>query len=267
MNIKKVLIIVIIELAITGCSHRGLFDFNVISGSYYHDAVQNYYESEHYELKYHDANYYDSYFGPYGVIGFHNQFAGPMEFYKKGNLSGEEIVALWHVTLENGQREFYYVRSLPNQGVVADNRYFWSDWSYYAYLSFGPMYLGQEGLSELQKPDARHIRTAPSGYKYYSWGKRNTLYYRVLKKKLRPKSTPLNWIEVPGIKISQQQYDALSARCNKPWWRVRCFMDEKFIGVTPEQLTYIKARHHPDDEDRLSGKVEKPKPSPPNPWL
>ena len=267
MNIKKILSIVIIGFVVTACSHRAGFDFNAISGSYYIDAIQDYDDSEYYDSNYHDSRYYDSFFGPYGVYGFGGGFRGPMEFYKKGDLPGEEIVGLWYVTLEGGKRKFYYVRSLPGQGVIADNRYFWSDWSYQAYISFGPMHLDEGGISILQKPAAQHVRTAPSGYKYYSWGKRDSLYYRVLRKKIDPEETPLDWIEVPGVNITQQQYDALSLRCNKPWWRVRCFMDEDFVGVTPKQLSYIKARHHPDDEDRLSGKVPMPKPAPPNPWL
>ena len=267
MNIKKILAIVIIGFILTACSHRGVFDFNAISGSYYKDSIQNYYDSEYYDSDHYYSNYYKAYLGHYGVIGFNNQFRGPMEFYKKGNLPGKEIVALWHVTLEGGEREFYYVRSLPGQGVVADNRYFWSDWSYYAYISFGPMYLDEGALAGKQLVDAVHVDTYPSGLKTYSWGERDSLYYRVLRKKINPEETPFDWIKVPGMKISQQQYDALKIRCGRPWWRVRCFMDEDFVVVTPNQLAYIKARQHPDDEDRLSGKVPPPKKKAPNPWL
>ena len=39
---------------------------------------------------------------------------------------------------------------------------------------------------------------------------------------------------------------------------MKCFMDESFPDLTPEQLRYIQTRTHSDDADRLAGKFPKP---------
>ena len=72
--------------------------------------------------------------------------------------------------------------------------------------------------------------------------------------------TPHSFHEIQGIAITAEQYEKLYNRCNGKWEAVKCFMDESFPNLTPDQLAYIQSRKHPNDDDRLAGKFPKPKP-------
>ena len=63
--------------------------------------------------------------------------------------------------------------------------------------------------------------------------------------------------EIQGIAITAEQYDKLYKRCHSDWREVKCFMDESFPSLTSEQLAYIQARKHPDDDARLAGRFPK----------
>jgi hypothetical protein len=77
---------------------------------------------------------------------------------------------------------------------------------------------------------------------------------------------PREFHQIQGITITAKQYDKLYERCHNGWEIIKCFMDESFPDLTPEQLDYIQSRKHPDDDDRLANKFPKPEPYV-NRWL
>jgi hypothetical protein len=193
--------------------------------------------------------------------------SSPQESFYKGNLVGEEISAYWSV-INPPNNQYYHARSFPGKGVVAPQRYWWSDWFYHAYISFGPMFLVETALNEEKKLTASFIETWPSGLDVYHWGKKDTLYYKIFKKHISlVDGVPIQWNEIQAMSLTASQYNFLVKRCERPWLSVRCFVDENFPDLTPKQLAYVKAHKHPGDDDRMSGKVPAPPPSKPNRWL
>lgn len=232
---KRFLLTLILCITVSGCSTYGLFDFNAIRSSFYQGAIKS---------------QVDAQFGPYRIGGIGGKFSGPMEINDRGTLLGKEIVAWWYYGTEDQQFTYYYARSKPQNGVIAPSRYFWNSWRYFAYMSFGPMFLYEQTLPN--KEDATFIETWPSRINVYQWGQKDVFYYRVLKKRVRPRAVKLDFNTVQGIEITQEQYEALNQRCGKPLYEVRCFIDENFVELTPKQLEYVKARKHPKDDVRMS---------------
>ena len=249
---QKTFFIICLSL-LTGCTTPGFFEFNAITGGYYS------------QFKNKKSNVY---FGDYRIRNSTSRFLSPNEQYEKGPLPNAEINAWWQVQFEDDSKRFFYARSFPNHGIQAKKRYFWSDWQYFAYIGFGPILINQNALTEQLKPYASHIRTAPSGLKYYAVGKETSFYYFVNEERVRPNATPLPWIEVPGIEITQHQFEILHERCDGPWQKVRCFMDLNFPNLTEEQKHYIRTHEHEDDAYNLSERAKPPKiKKKVNPWL
>ena len=252
-------------ICIVGCSGRGHFEFNVYSAGYYEGAEP---VNEKPQFQNHTKN---AWFGPYRIRQKTGRYTGGIrEFYDKGNLPEEQINAWWQVHYKNKPDKFFYARSLPSQGIQAEKMHFWSDWKHYAYISFGPMYINSKALTAAHKEEYLKLLEVSewSGVHYYAWGKEDSFYYVVNKDRVDPQNTPRNWIEVPGIAITKTQFELLDQRCGKPWLKTRCFMDESFPDLTPEQIEYIRSHKHEDDDYWLSDKATPPKVEKRvNPWL
>jgi hypothetical protein len=145
-------------------------------------------------------------------IGEYWSSGGISSLFDRGSIADEEVISWWLIKTKTIEK-YYYARSLPGKGAVAPDRHWWSDWVYHAYVGHGPMFFYETGLSESQKKDAVYVRTAPSGLNAYYWGKPDVLHYKVLKKSVRTKVTPLQWEEIPALEISKQQYEFLNKRC------------------------------------------------------
>ena len=256
-NATKLLLIVITTQILLGCSATRYIS------SIFHEEVVFFYASSDYpdEAKKQPntpARRATLVFGPYmpnlGRAG--GGFGGNYHSYE-GAMEGEEIVALWQVPIENKILR-YYVRSEPGKGIIRAPRD--GNYSYNVGVAFGPMRVFKEGLTEDQFKNPQIAGyTAYGNPLYYRWGDWDKLYYitgiftgRELQK------TPRKFHEIQGIAITAEQYDKLYERCHGGWKTVRCFMDESFPNLTPEQLTYIQSRKHPDDDDRLADKFPKP---------
>ena len=260
----KVFTIMMSLMLLLGCREgRGFFEFNAASAGYYAGAEPSIGGLQ---------RPFHIWFGPYRIRQSQGRYiGGHQEFYDKGPLPDSEINAWWQVHYKDKPDKFFYARSLPDQGVQADTMYFWSNWKYFAYISFGPMYLADPAVNKKQSQSNQLtlIRTSKwSGAKYFTWGKESSVYYSVLKDNIDPQMRPIeNWIEVPGMAITEQQFLLLHERCGAPWLKTRCFMDESFPGLTPEQLVYIKTHEHEDDVYWLSDKAEPPEVKEKvNPW-
>ena len=253
--LNKFILVLATYFLLTGCSKPGFFEFNAIIGSTYVGA-----ETSNDQVSPYNASTY-SWFGPYKTRGFTGQ-RKMIEFYEQGPLPDSQINAWWQAHYKDKADKFFYARSLPDQGIQADTMHFWSDWKYFAYISFGPMYLADPAVNKMQSESShiKLIRTSKwSGAKYFTWGKESSVYYSVLKENIDPQMKPIeNWIEVPGIAISKKQFLLLNTRCGKPWLKTRCFMDESFPDLTSVQLAYIIAHEHEDDEYWLSDDAEPP---------
>lgn len=253
--LNKIILVLATHFLLTGCSKPGFFEFNAVIGSHYQGA----------EVRGEGPSFQNDtihgWFGPYRLRGYTWQ-RKMIEFYEQGPLPDSQINAWWQVHYKDKADKFFYARSLPGQGIQADTMHFWSDWKYYAYISFGPMYIDQDAVNEDQyrSNHLKLIRTSKwSGLKYFTWGKESSVYYKVEKVRLSPQMDKIeNWIEVPGIPITEKQFLMLNKRCGKPWLKTRCFMDESFPDLTPEQLAYIKTHEHEDDEYWLSDDAEPP---------
>jgi hypothetical protein len=199
-------------------------------------------------------------FGPYmpQISGGGGGFSDNNLSYE-GPIKGAEIVALWRMPIEQ-KILHYYVRSEPNKGIFREPRNGHNVYS--AGVSLGPMRVYKEGLTKKQfKTSEVAGYTAYGNPLYYRWGEWSKLYYitgiftgRELQK------YPRKFHEIQGIAITAEQYDKLYKRCHGEWKGVKCFMDESFPNLTPDQLAYIQSRKHSDDDDRLAGKFPKPKP-------
>ena len=265
ITIASILVFIVVVIMITTINGIGHFEFNAYSASHYEDSE---YGNENQKYQDHTCN---AWFGPYRIRQFTKKFrGGPTEFYDKGNLPNEQINAWWQVHYKDKPDKFFYARSLPGQGIQAEKMHFWSDWKYYAYISFGPMYINTLALTENHNKE--HLKLLEvsewSGMHYYAWGKEDSFYYVVNKDRVNPQREPRNWIEVPGIAITKTQFELLDKRCGKPWLKTRCFMDESFSDLTPEQIEYIRSHKHEDDDYWLSDKATPPKVEKRvNPWL
>jgi hypothetical protein len=265
MNNMKLLLILITTQALLGCSATRYIS------SIFHEEVVFFYASSDYpdEAKKQantPARRATLVFGPYmpnlGRAG--GGFGGNYHSYE-GAMEGEEIVALWQVPIKDKVLR-YYVRSEPSKGIIRVPRE--GHYSYNVGVALGPMRVFKEGLTEGQFKDSQIAgHTAYGNPLYYRWGDWDKLYYvtgiftgRKLQK------TPRKFNEIQGIAITAEQYDKLYERCHGEWKAVKCFMDESFPNLTPEQLAYIQSRTHPDDVDRLAGKFPKPV-DPVNKWL
>jgi hypothetical protein len=198
-------------------------------------------------------------FGPYmpnlGRAG--GGFGGNYHSYK-GAMEGEEIVALWQVPVKDKVLR-YYVRSEPGKGIIRAPRE--GHYSYSVGVAFGPMRVRPTGLTKEQHITAeiahRNVNNRPT---YYRWGEWDKLYYVTgIFSGSDLQEKPRKFHEIQGIAITAEQYDKLYERCHGGWKTVRCFMDESFPNLTPEQLAYIQSRKHPDDDYRLSGQHPIPK--------
>jgi hypothetical protein len=239
MNIKNILVLALMLAGLTACTTPGFFEFNATMGAYYHGA----------EPVNEKLSFYNSpnkiWFGPYRLKVMTGGFVGLVERYDKGNLPGEQINAWWQAHYKDKPDKYFYARSLPGQGIQADKMHFWSDWKYFAYISFGPMYIDEDAVGSNQTENLELIRVSKwSGLKYFAWGKESSLYYSVMKSYVHPQVSPIDWIEVPGIAITAKQFELLDKRCGTPWQKTRCFLDESFPDLTQEQLAYIKGRRH-----------------------
>jgi hypothetical protein len=199
-------------------------------------------------------------FGPYrpnisgGGGGFSDNnlsYEGPME--------GEEIVALWRMPTKQKMLH-YYVRSEPGKGIIRAPRE--GNYAYSVGVALGPMRVLKGGLTKERLKVAEVVGYTIYGNPlYYRWGEWDKLYYTTGIFSSRDLQTkPYTFREIQGIAITTEQYDKLYERCNGEWETVKCFMDESFPNLTPEQLAYIQSRKHPDDDDRLADKFPKPKP-------
>jgi hypothetical protein len=263
-----VLLLGLTILALSGCS--AIYHTSRYITSFFHEEVVFIYTSSDYPDEIHNSKKHPRQttlvFGPYmptlGDGG--GSFGGDFHYYKD-SLEGEEIVALWQVPFE-GSTLRYYVRSEPGKGIIRaprERRY-----AYNAGVAFGPMRAYKEGLTDAQFKDAQVAGyTAYETPMLYRWGEWDKLYYvtghftgRELQK------IPREFHQIQGITITAKQYDKLYERCHNGWEIIKCFMDESFPDLTPEQLDYIQSRKHPDDDDRLANKFPKPEPYV-NRWL
>ena len=252
---NKLMLISLCYLLLIGCREgRGFFEFNASSAGYYTGAVPSVGGLE---------RPFHLWFGPYRIRQSQGRYiGGPQEFYEKGPLPDSQINAWWQVHYKDKADKFFYARSLPDQGIQAETMHFWSNWKYYAYISFGPMYIDEDAVNEMQYK-SKHLMLIEiskwSGLKYFTWGEESSVYYKIERFRVNPQREVIEgWVEVPGISITEKQFLLLNTRCGKPWLKTRCFMDESFPDLTPEQLDYIKAHKHEVDEYWLSDKAEPP---------
>jgi len=197
-------------------------------------------------------------FGPYmpNIEDLGGAFGGVDHPYK-GSMEGEEIVALWRMPTKQKMLH-YYVRSESGKGIIRAPRE--GRHTYDVGVALGPMRVFKEGLTDEQFINSEIVDYTFSGKPlYYRWGDWDKLYYITGKFTARDlKEIPHKFHEIQGISITAEQYDKLYKRCHSDWEAVKCFMDESFPDLTPEQLAYIQSRKHPDDDDRLAGKFPKP---------
>ncbi len=192
---------------------------------------------------------------PY-IGGGGGAFGGNYHPYKD-SMEGEEIVALWRMPTKDKMLH-YYVRSDPNQGIIRADRDGHN--AYHVGVALGPMRVLKGGLTDKQFEDSSVAGNDYYGDPlYYRWGDWDKLYYITGIFTARELTTiPHKFNETQGIAITAEQYDKLYKRCHSDWREVKCFMDESFPDLTPDQLTYIQSRRHPNDNDRLAGKFPKP---------
>ena len=185
-------------------------------------------------------------------------FGGDGHSYE-GAMEGKEIVALWQVPVKDKVLR-YYVRSKPSKGIIRAPREGHSTYS--VGVALGPMKVLKGGLTKEQLKDSN---VAGYGFYgdpvYYRWGEWDKLYYTTGLFSSRDLNTkPHSFREIQGIAITAEQYDKLYKRCYGEWLKVKCFIDESFPNLTPDQLAYIQSRKHSDDDERLAGKLPKPEP-------
>ena len=183
-------------------------------------------------------------------------FGGDGHSYE-GTMEGKEIVALWQVPVKDKVLR-YYVRSEPDKGIIRAPREGHSTYS--VGVALGPKRVEPTGLTQDQHLSAeishRNFYNKPI---LYRWGEWDKLYYATgIFTSAELMEIPRKFYEIQGIAITAEQYDKLYERCHGGWKTVRCFMDESFPNLTPEQLAYIQSRKHSDDDDRLAGKFPKP---------
>jgi len=251
-NTIKLLLIFITTQTLFGCSATRYIS------SIFHEEVVFFYVSSDYpdETKKQPntpARRATLVFGPYmpnlGRAG--GGFGGNYHSYE-GAMESEEIVALWQVPIK-GKVLRYYVRSEPGKGIIRAPRE--GHYSYNVGVAFGPMRVEPTGLTQEQHSSSEvvdwNIDNEPI---YYRWGDWDKLYYVTgIFSGSDLQEIPRKFHEIQGIAITAEQYDKLYERCHGGWKTVRCFMDESFPNLTPEQLAYIQSRKHPDDDYRLSG--------------
>lgn len=263
INYTRFILCFVIITLLSGC--EAFSETKNYAKSFSHEEVVFFYTSTNYPKQLQDSasknlRQRTLVFGPYmpNIGGGGGAFGGNYNPYK-GPMENEEIVALWRMPTEV-KIHYYYVRSEPNRGVIRADRNGHN--AYHVGVALGPMRVLKGGLTAKQLEES-----SISGYDYYGdpvyyrWGELNTLYYITGIFTARELQTePHLFHEIKGIAITANQYDELYERCHGEWESVKCFMDENFSDLTPEQLTYIKSRKHPDDDDRLAGKFPKPKP-------
>jgi hypothetical protein len=260
-NFLKTIAFCFLLTSLSGCSD--LFKAARYITSFFHEDVVFFYTSTNYPDQILDKNIKDHsqrtlIFGPYKptLTGGGGGFGGDYESYK-GPMEGEEIVALWRMPTQHKILR-YYVRSKPNKGIIRAPRN--GRYAYKVGVSLGPMKIGTNALSKNQHPKSKattwNIDNEPI---YYRWGDWDKLYYVTgIFDSSDLMEIPRTFHEIQAIAISEKQYDKLYKRCHSDWQTVKCFMDESFPDLTPEQLAYIQSRKHPDDDDRLTGKFPKP---------
>lgn len=261
--LNRFLIVLLSALFLSGCEQ--IFAVRNYVKSFFHEEVVFFYASNNYpdQLKDHESKNLRQrtlVFGPYmpNIGGGGGAFGGNYHPYKSP-MKGEEIVALWRMPTKQ-KLLHYYVRSEPNKGIIRAPRDGHS--AYHVGVALGPMRVLKEGLTEeqLKVPNVAGY-TAYGNPLYYRWGEWDKLYYVTgIFTGRELQTTPRKFHEIQGIAITAMQYDKLYKRCHSDWKAVKCFMDESFPDLTPEQLKYIKSRKHPDDDDRLADKFPKPKP-------
>lgn len=164
---------------------------------------------------------------------------------------------------EDNEPQFFYIRSFPEHSLISPSL----DADINIVLVYGSMWWYENGLSKEQKIEAEYIRTSPSGRKVFNWGDDKSMYYHIGNRPIESvMTTPLSWQKLPMLEITKEQYELLDKRCGWPWRNVRCFIDRDFPGLTPEQLEYVIAHEHEDDQDRLNGKVPMPEQPRSNPY-
>jgi hypothetical protein len=258
-NTIKLLLIIITTQTLFGCSAT-----RYISSIFHEEVVliftSSSYPDEVFNSKTLPPRQSTLIFGPYmpnlGDGG--GTFGGDGHSYE-GTMEGKEIVALWQVPVKDKALR-YYVRSEPDKGIIRAPR--GGHNTYSVGVALGPMRVLKRGLTKEQLEDSN---VAGYGFYgdpvYYRWGEWDKLYYTTGHFSSRDLNTkPHSFHEIQGIAITAEQYDKLYERCNGEWEAVKCFMDESFPNLTPEQLAYIQSRKHPDDDDRLADKFSKPKP-------
>ena len=269
VNIKHSLIVLLSVALLSGCEQ--IFAVKNYVKSFFHEEVVFFYASNSYPDQLKDPKskglrQRTLVFGPYmpNIGGGGGAFGGNYHPYE-GSMEGKEIVAFWRMPLEQ-KTAHYYVRSEPGKGIIRAPRD--GHRAYNVGVALGPMRTGYDGLTQEQHKDAEIAGRSYFGTPvFYRWGEWDKLYYITgifTGQELQNK--PHKFHEIQGIAITTEQYDKLYKRCHGEWKAVKCFMDESFPNLTPEQLAYIKSRKHHDDEDRLAGKFPKPEPYV-NRWL
>ncbi len=257
----RYLLITFSSTVIYGCS--AIYDANRYITSFFHEEVVFIYTSTNYPnqlLDDHIENFSQRtlVFGPYmpRLSGGGGSFGGNNYPYKD-SMKGKEIVALWRMPTE-GKTLHYYVRSEPGNGIVRAPRNGSS--AYDVGVALGPMRVRPSGLTEEQHKSSHIAGRSVSGKPIlYRWGELDKLYYVTgIFDSSDLMEIPRTFNEIQAIAITPEQYEKLYRRCHSDWREVKCFMDESFPDLTPEQLAYIQARKHPDDDDRLADKFPKP---------
>jgi hypothetical protein len=261
INFLNTLLISLALIALSGCS--AIYHTDRYITSFFHEEVVFIYTSSDYPNEIYDSKNQPPrqttlIFGPYqpNIGDGGGGFGGNNHSYK-GPMDGKEIVALWQVPLESKTLR-YYVRSEANKGIIKAPRE--GKYTYKIGVALGPMRARPTGLTEKQHISSDIIDWSISGKPIlYRWGEWGKLYYATgIFDSSDLMETPRKFHEIQAIAITAEQYDKLYERCHSDWREVKCFMDESFPDLTPEQLDYIQARKHPDDDDRLAGKFPKP---------
>jgi len=173
---------------------------------------------------------------------------------------GKGVIAYWGVKTPTIEK-YYYAQNLPGDEIEITESAKWGEpHLMHVFMSFGPMAISEEALSEKQKETAMYIDTWANDNKMYQWGEPQNFYYSIQRRGINVEKTTIDWRMVEGIEISKQQFGQLGSYCygsgelklgqkNEPY----CFLNANVIDLTGEQSRYMDNRFFdPDDYKEIS---------------
>lgn len=197
-------------------------------------------------------------------IGVGDFFSGGENPYG-GSLNAKDMVLWLNVHSDHlFTSKYYYVRSVFGQDVILPSAISpFTD--LYFYFSFGGREILDDGEADLTGLEYQGVSS--NQQKLFFQSTPASLHYHIaVEEVVEKRKSSLQWEVLPMLEITKAQYEILDKRCGWPWRNVRCFIDRDFPGLTPEQLEYVIAHEHEDDQDRLNGTVPMPEQPRSNPY-